>query len=530
MQVSSASDVLRTADELFRAGRMAEAEHLLRRTVDNTEGELPELLNLLGAIALQGGRLDPAEAWLRRAIAAKPDHGIARCNLAQVLCGKGRLGEAVASVACAIAADAQLEALIDRLPGGLSRFFAAGPVVFQVRAVPELATWADRNNYTLVAGPPLPVHPVVDRYTALPENFARCLAEIRDSYAQPPRVVRGEDVTLCFYYVSPAPGYRDEVMNLFGRNKDILAEPFWLDYSPVFARTAGGNDRYGANLVPRTPRKITLEGEYFFLGGRRIFGHWLGDFLPKLLYLQTMPELRTVPVITPPLSAWQRESLSYFNIANPIVELDVQNHIGFFSVEKLWIPGELPLPTRLDHVRTRFRAAAGGGRRGGPSPTIAYLSRQGQSGRERVANEDDIVAYLQSRGVEILYPEKLSIQEKIERFRDVDVFICPPGSANFNYFIFSRPDSVMVNLWPAAIVSAGGDSWFRGALVYNMPFLDRTVFLLGRFLREAVGKELLLDVPALYGLPALAEALDRAVALFETPASATPGALMTVEG
>jgi protein O-GlcNAc transferase len=79
---------------LHRHGRLAEAEAIYRRVIDNNPDHA-DSLQLLGALSLQLGRADEAIALLRRAVEVNPAYPEARNNLAIALQKRGETDEAV---------------------------------------------------------------------------------------------------------------------------------------------------------------------------------------------------------------------------------------------------------------------------------------------------------------------------------------------------------------------------------------------------------------------------------------------------
>jgi len=90
------------ARQLFIARRLEDAELLCRQILADAP-QNADALNLLGVIALSGGRLAEAEELLRRAIDANPDSAEAHNNLGEALRRAGRLDEAASLLMRALA-------------------------------------------------------------------------------------------------------------------------------------------------------------------------------------------------------------------------------------------------------------------------------------------------------------------------------------------------------------------------------------------------------------------------------------------
>ena len=89
---------LKRGIELFRGGRLADAERLMRRVIQHAPAA-PDALHILGLAAARAGRLDEAERLLRRCVAVAPTYVDAHNNLGNVLMARGGLDAALRSYA-----------------------------------------------------------------------------------------------------------------------------------------------------------------------------------------------------------------------------------------------------------------------------------------------------------------------------------------------------------------------------------------------------------------------------------------------
>lgn len=99
--MSTIAETLSVATEHHRAGRVSEAERLYREVLE-TAPECADALHLLGIVALQSGRMAEAEAHLASAVAASPDDPLYQVNLGHALHGCGRHAEAARRFARAL--------------------------------------------------------------------------------------------------------------------------------------------------------------------------------------------------------------------------------------------------------------------------------------------------------------------------------------------------------------------------------------------------------------------------------------------
>lgn len=95
MKTLTAPNPLRQAVELFRAGRLADAEAIARRSLE-TDRRNGDAMSLIGLIEYERGRFDSAEQWHRKAIAADRRNPLFICNLATTFTARGRLRDALA--------------------------------------------------------------------------------------------------------------------------------------------------------------------------------------------------------------------------------------------------------------------------------------------------------------------------------------------------------------------------------------------------------------------------------------------------
>ena len=103
----STDESLQFALAHHRAGRLAEAEAIYRQVIAG-DSRNPQALNLLGALAMQTGRLPLAADLLGRAIAARPQAASFHCNLGEACRRMEQPDEAIVHFRRAIAIDPNL--------------------------------------------------------------------------------------------------------------------------------------------------------------------------------------------------------------------------------------------------------------------------------------------------------------------------------------------------------------------------------------------------------------------------------------
>jgi capsular polysaccharide biosynthesis protein len=181
------------------------------------------------------------------------------------------------------------------------------------------------------------------------------------------------------------------------------------------------------------------------------YHHWLIECLPRFRPALEMAELADCPVIVPAnLSPFQRQSLERLGLpAERWLPFDggewqVQNllfpSIGVFApAELLWVRGRCLQVGRNDFRRPPASAGTTNGGR-------YYISRADASVR-RLVNEEEVAAYLQQQGFEILTLTGMSFAEQVERFAAAEIIIGPHGSGLTN-LLFAPAGTTVIELMP----------------------------------------------------------------------------------
>jgi capsular polysaccharide biosynthesis protein len=175
------------------------------------------------------------------------------------------------------------------------------------------------------------------------------------------------------------------------------------------------------------------------------YGHWVGEYLSRLHYLERHPRFAELPIIVdadmPP------QHLEYLRqlVPNRFVqipaggglrcgELIVAGPTCFFPVDLTAdhaVPPEKQGGFSVDCIRFLQDRVLGSM----PAPSSRerklYLSRKDRGGR-RPLNEDQIIAYLEAAGFEIVFTENMSFADQVQTFREAKVIVAPNGSAVLN--------------------------------------------------------------------------------------------------
>lgn len=185
------------------------------------------------------------------------------------------------------------------------------------------------------------------------------------------------------------------------------------------------------------------------------FGHWIWEFLPRLIVALDSDELRPMPVlIDHGMPATHREALEMLLPKGfSVIEVPAYRSV---RVAKLWVASALvyvPLmevrkeridyanvaahPGRfggvIDSMTHRFDASLGrpkGGRR-------VYLARQHWR-RRKLLNASRIEAIARSHGFEVVFPDELDFRDQVTLVREADFLVGPDGSAFYLAFFAGK--------------------------------------------------------------------------------------------
>ncbi|MBF0584636.1 MAG: DUF563 domain-containing protein [Magnetococcales bacterium] len=174
--------------------------------------------------------------------------------------------------------------------------------------------------------------------------------------------------------------------------------------------------------------------------------HWFVEMLPRLWALQAVPALADLPLIVrAPLQSFHWETLLALGIAPSRIRLFTGETL---QVKTLIFPSYIaPLSHTLDNVSwLRDNLLPAFGVDGSvPARGLIYLSRNKLEGRQRILNEEAVVAALQSRGFQVIYPEQLEVREKVALYNGAKVIVSPFGSGGTN-IVFCQPGTTLIEL------------------------------------------------------------------------------------
>lgn len=230
-----------------------------------------------------------------------------------------------------------------------------------------------------------------------------------------------------------------EILSVLGNMDPFLNEETGL-------RPVDGRGRFRLERSERASRDLV--GTHIVLSSHEPanYGSFLFRVVPKLTLL-TSAAFSQLPIVVFAQAESTKRLLELLGIDRQrLVQHDASLRT---RIDRAILPGLRNPNAYLDEAsRTLFLALAdriGGDRR----DRRIYVSRRGHAaagGSTRVmTNESELVERLSSLGVEIVEPEKLTIEQQIEVFSQASLVIGPSGSGMFNV-VFCRPGAVIIDI------------------------------------------------------------------------------------
>ncbi len=292
---------------------------------------------------------------------------------------------------------------------------------------------------------------------------------------------------------------------------------------------AGGHPEYGrfvdhrsdAAVIGHTADTLYLRTDAFrmedldeavWLAGpaSNEFGHWLGEFAPRLEFLEQHPAFAGRPIIIDEgMPASHLELLSMI-CPNRLITLPRGHGLRvkrllyaptptFFLIHLLPNHGLPEHVACIASVRSyRFLKARVEQALGVTPQTGAkyYLTRAGRAAR-KVRNEAEVRSFLEAHGYQTVTTETLTFADQVRLFQSASAIVAPNGSAMQN-FIYARPDTKLFVLTQANVHNLAA---FNGQ-ARAMGFAP--VFIPGQAVRGSNWKHADYDVPLEALAPAVA--------------------------
>jgi len=266
---------------------------------------------------------------------------------------------------------------------------------------------------------------------------------------------------------------------------DTAADPEYGRFISFEQDAAAVDQANGRILLDVSPFQVAALDAGVMLSGSasQHYGHWVGEYLSRLHYLQRHPRFAELPIIVDSDMPVQHLEFLRQLVPNRFVEIPAG---GALQCRELIVAGQttfIPVDLTRDHevppekqggfsvdciqaLRTRIEASL-------PPPATRerklYLSRQGRGGR-RPLNEDQIAAYLEAKGFEIVFTEDMSFEEQVRLFQAAKVIVAPNGSAVLNVF-FASTDVTLFILSQRGLFNWGTYYGVMRELGYDMTFV-----------------------------------------------------------
>ncbi len=204
-------------------------------------------------------------------------------------------------------------------------------------------------------------------------------------------------------------------------------------------------ERSEDNLDIDIPPAIDQTGEMAMIAapGYSIYGHWIIDFLPRIMRMAELPE-GPIPFYRQPEKQW---SLDLANGVSPgCFDQAFPADADFIRVKRLLVPTTSSAGGVLESHASRrtwsqLGRALAQGADAGPGARLVYVSRRNwskQREHRQLANAEAVESLFEQRGFKLVSPETLSLQEQRALFSGARCIAGEDGSGLHNC-IFAAP-------------------------------------------------------------------------------------------
>lgn len=212
------------------------------------------------------------------------------------------------------------------------------------------------------------------------------------------------------------------------------------------------------------------------------FGHWVGEFVPRLQFLEQHPAFAGRPIIVDEGMPGSHLELLSMICPNPVITLRRGEGLRvrrllyaptptFFLIHLL--PNDMPdfvacCASVRSYAFLRDKVEQALGR----TPSTGgkyYLSRANRDWR-RIRNEDEVRGYLERHGYQTVMTESLTFAEQVRLFQSAAAIVAPTGSAMQN-FIFAPEDVGLFVLTQAHLHNHAAFNGQARALGYAPQFI-----------------------------------------------------------
>lgn len=202
--------------------------------------------------------------------------------------------------------------------------------------------------------------------------------------------------------------------------------------------------RGAGRVVMRQPTQVThIDDPVFFLNYATSYYHWLLDCLPRLLWLESQPTLRQLPIVTgPALSASAREMLDLLGLQQArLIPLRYDEALqaaeAFFSSS--FSQDMFLHPAAIDWLVNRL-----GTKQSTQHKRRLLISRNDAGGR-RLDNEAEVFELLEKHGFERVLASALSVRQQIDLFSQAEIIVGPHGAGLVNA-LFAPEGAIVIDI------------------------------------------------------------------------------------
>ncbi len=219
------------------------------------------------------------------------------------------------------------------------------------------------------------------------------------------------------------------------------------ELSREWRTTPGGHAKLQKpTLLPkihRVPKAVSIAIEH-----NSNYCHFFYDCLPRIPILRETG-FDHLPLYAPLGQPFQREILDLLGFPKDRLLASVEHPV--LQADELYVPcydgnqGEFP-PNVRKFIRDELLANALKRRPEGSPPRRLYISRSDSTSR-RILNEDALFAALKPLGFEFLVMAQMPMLDQILAFAHAECIVTPHGASLTN-LVFSRPDSIVLEIFP----------------------------------------------------------------------------------
>ncbi len=210
---------------------------------------------------------------------------------------------------------------------------------------------------------------------------------------------------------------------------------------------------------------VELDEAVSLLGpSSRDYGHWIGEFLPRLFLLDALGLAASATLLVDSgMPASHRQALAWFDRhRRPVIEIADG---ASARLRRLWVASTPSYAPYMPMPGATFDNAWLGGQTNAVAALLAtqrqpeprpgdpkrlFLAR-GPAMRRKLTNQDEIEALCVARGFIVIRPETLAFEDQLRLLRHATHVVGPAGSALLACFLFGGPGQQVLNLHPPAL-------------------------------------------------------------------------------